>query len=124
MTLTITTTDYETYVYKEKSVQSLLTSGSKNLKIYKVKVVFGAGDNYSTGGVTADISAGLKQDAYIWVIPEYTDSGLNYQYNKSTGKILCYTATASPDSSKALSEVVNGSSLTNSKTFEFVVLEA
>ena len=122
MTLTITTTDYETYVNKEKSVQALLTAG-KNPKIYQVKVVFGAGDNYVTGGVTADLSAGIKEDAYVWVLPEYTDSGLQFQYNKSTGKIQCYTATASADSSKALSEVVNGSTLTNSKTFTFVVLE-
>lgn len=122
MTLTITTTDYEGYVNKEKSVQALLTAG-KTAKIYSVKVVFGAGDNYATGGVTADLSATIQQDAYIWVLPEYTDSGLHFQYNKSTGKIQCYTATASADSSKALSEVVNGSSLTNSKTFTFIVLE-
>ena len=123
MTLTITTTDYETYVPKEKSVQSLLNPYSKNPKIYAVKVVFGAGDNYATGGVTADLTAGIQRDAYAWVLPEYTDSGLVFQYNKSTGKIQCYTATASADSSKALSEVVNGSSLTNSKTFTFQVLE-
>lgn len=123
MTLTITTSDYETYVNKEKSVQALLNPGSKNPKIYSVKVVFGAGDNYVTGGVTADLSAGIQRDAYVWALPEYTDSGLAFQYNKSTGKIQCYTATASADSSKALSEVVNGSSLTNSKTFTFVVLE-
>jgi len=122
MTLTITTSDYETYVNKEKSLQALLTAGKRS-KVYSVKVVFGAGDNYVTGGVTADISATIKEDAYVWVIPEFTDSGLIFLYNKSTGKILCYTATASADSSKALSEVVNGSSLTNSKTFTFVVLE-
>lgn len=122
MTLSITTTDYETYVNKEKSVQALLTAG-KNAKIYQVKVVFGAGDNYATGGVTADISAGLKIDGYIAAIPEFTDSGLYFVYDKTAGKIKCFTATASPDSSKALSEVVNGSSLTNSKTFTFLVLE-
>jgi len=123
MTLTITTTDYETYVNKEKSVQSLLNPGSKNPKIYSVKVVFGAGDTYSTGGVTADLTAGIQQDAYVWVLPEYTDSGLIFQYNKSTGKIQCFTATASSDSSKALTEVVDGSTITESKTFTFVVLE-
>lgn len=123
MTLTITTTDYELYVNKEKSVQSLLNPYSKRPKIYSVKVVFGASDTYSTGGVTADLSAGIQEDAYVWVLPEWTDSLLHFQYNKSTGKIQCFTATATPDSSKALTEVVTGSTLTQSKTFTFIVLE-
>lgn len=122
MTLSITTSDYETYVSKEKSAQALLTAG-KTSKVYQVKVVFGSGDTYTTGGVTADLSAGIQQDGYALVIPEYTDSGLVFNYNKTTGKILCYTATASSDSSKALSEVVNGSTLTESKTFTFWVIE-
>lgn len=117
MALTISTSDWTAAnVRKTLSWQSALTS---KLRIYKIKVTFGASDNYATNGVSADLKEG-RISTLVSVIPEYNDAGVVAQYDKSNEKIKCFVTGAS--NGAVLAELADASTAVNSKIFEFLVI--
>ena len=116
MALTISTSDWtNANVRKTLSVQAALVS---KLRIYSIKVTFGAGDNYATNGVSADLKEG-RISTLVAVSPTYTDSKLVVQYDKTNEKIKVFTGSGNGN---ILAEVPNSSALVNSKIFEFLVI--
>lgn len=118
MALTISVTDWTSQgANKNLSIQALLTS---KFKIYTVKVLFGAGDNYATSGVAANLKADGRISTIISAIPAYSDAAVVFQYNRATGKILMYGSNGAGPA--ALLELGAASPVPNSKTFEFLVI--
>ena len=117
MALTISTSDWtNANVRKTLSFNAALVS---KLRIYSIKVTFGASDNYASNGVSAD----LKEDrisTLVAVIPTFTDSQHKVEYDKANEKIKLFTVGGSAGA--ALAELANASNLTNSKVFEFLVI--
>ena len=115
MALTISTSDWTSAnVRKTLSFQAALVS---KLRIYSIKVTFGASDNYATNGVSADLKEG-RISTLVAVTPTYTDSKLVVQYDKTNEKIKVFTGSGNGN---ILAEVPNSSALVNSKVFEFLV---
>lgn len=120
MTVTASTATWETYVNKQKDFQSALTAG-KSLKFYHTKVTFGAADNYVTNGVAIDLGAsGVVIDAIICAIPVTNSLGVLAVYDAVNKKIKMYGSNGAAPA--ALVELPNASTLTQSQTFEFVVI--
>ena len=121
MALTISTSDWTgANVRKTLSFNAALVS---KLRIYTTKVTFGAGDNYATGGVSADLKeAGVS--TLVAVIPTYDDSLRIVQYDKTNEKIQLYDVgnPLTGGETQALTEVVDTSSACASKVFEFLVI--
>ena len=116
MALTISTTDWTSAnVRKTLSWQAALVS---KLRVYAIKVTFGASDNYATNGVSADLKEG-RISTLVAVIPTYTNSPHIVQYDKANEKIKLYFGA---DAVSALSEVANANNGCNSKIFEFLVI--
>ena len=116
MALTISTSDWTSAnVRKTLSWQAALTS---KLRVYAVKVTFGGSDNYATNGVSADLKEG-RISTLVAVIPTFTDSKLEVQYDKTNEKIKAFTGSGNGN---ILAEVPNSSALVNSKVFEFLVI--
>jgi len=116
MALTISTSDWtNANVRKTLSWQAALVS---KLRVYAIKVTFGAGDNYATNGVSADLKEG-RISTLVAVTPTYTDSKLVVQYDKTNEKIKVFTGSGNGN---ILAEVPNSSALVNSKVFEFLVI--
>ena len=116
MALTISTSDWtNANCRKTLSFQAALVS---KLRIYSIKVTFGAGDNYATNGVSADLKEG-RISTLVAVSPTYTDSKLVVQYDKTNEKIKVFTGSGNGN---ILAEVPNASALVNSKIFEFLVI--
>ena len=116
MALTISTSDWTSAnVRKTLSVQAALVS---KLRIYSIKVTFGASDAYATNGVSADLKEG-RISTLVAVSPTYTDSNLVVQYDKTNEKIKVFTGSGNGN---ILAEVPNSSALVNSKIFEFLVI--
>jgi len=116
MALTISTADWtNANVRKTLSIQAALVS---KLRIYSIKVTFGASDNYATNGVSADLKEG-RISTLVAVSPTYTDSKLVVQYDKTNEKIKVFTGSGNGN---ILAEVPNSSALVNSKIFEFLVI--
>ena len=116
MALTISTTDWTSAnVRKTLSWQAALVS---KLRVYAIKVTFGASDNYATNGVSADLKEG-RISTLVAVIPTYTNSLHVVQYDKANEKIKLYFGA---DAVSALTEVANANSQCNSKVFEFLVI--
>ena len=116
MALTISTNDWTSAnVRKTLSWQAALVS---KLRVYAVKVTFGASDNYATNGVSADLKEG-RISTLVAVIPTYTNSPHVVQYDKANEKIKLYFGA---DAVSALTEVANANSQCNSKVFEFLVI--
>ena len=117
MALTISTSDWtDANVRKTLSWQAALTS---KLRVYAIKVTFGASDNYATGGVSAD----LKQSrikTLVAVIPTYNNSRQEVVYDKANQKIQLFDVGGNAQSKFV--EVANSSSTCNSKIFEFLVI--
>jgi len=123
MTLTISTSEWEQagVTPQNKSIQSALNS---KLSIYAVKVTFGSADNYSTNGVSADLKDPGRISTLVAVVPTYTDTGFVVQYDKANQKIKLYgeeQVSGETTPGAALNELANGSTLTQSKVFEFLV---
>ena len=117
MALTISTSDWTSAnVRKTLSWQAALVS---KLRVYAIKVTFGSGDNYATGGVSADLKEG-RISTLVAVIPTYTNSPHVVQYDKANEKIKILEVGGSAGS--AMTELANTSSATNSKIFEFLVI--
>ena len=85
----------------------------------KIKVTFGASDNYVTNGVSADLKEG-RISTLVSVIPEYNDAGVVAQYDKDNEKIKCFVTGAS--NGAVLAELADASTAVNSKIFEFLVI--
>ena len=118
MALTISTSDWTgANVRKTLSVQAALVS---KLRIYSIKVTFGASDNYVTNGVSADLKEGGRISTLVAVIPTYTDSRQEVQYDKANEKIKLFDVGGGAQSKFV--EVANASSTCNSKVFEFLVI--
>ena len=100
---------------KTLSWQAALVS---KLRVYAIKITFGAGDNYATNGVSADLKEG-RISTLVAVSPTYTDSKLVVQYDKTNEKIKVFTGSGNGN---ILAEVPNSSALVNSKVFEFLVI--
>ena len=116
MALTISTSDWTgANVRKTLSWQAALVS---KLRVYAIKVTFGASDNYATNGVSADLKEG-RISTLVAVIPTFTDSKLVVQYDKTNEKIKAFTGSGNGN---ILAEVPNSSALVNSKVFEFLVI--
>ena len=116
MALTISTTDWTSAnVRKTLSWQAALVS---KLRVYAIKVTFGASDNYATNGVSADLKEG-RISTLVAVIPTYTNSLHVVQYDKANEKIKLYFGA---DAVSALTEVANANAGCNSKIFEFLVI--
>ena len=116
MALTISSSTWtDANVRKTLSWQAALVS---KLRVYAIKVTFGAGDNYATNGVSADLKEG-RISTLVAVSPTYTDSKLVVQYDKTNEKIKCFTGSGNGN---ILAEVPNSSALVNSKIFEFLVI--
>ena len=115
MALTISTSDWTSAnVRKTLSWQAALVS---KLRVYAIKVTFGASDAYATNGVSADLKEG-RISTLVAVIPTYTNSPHVVQYDKANEKIKLYGS----GSGSSLTEVANTSSTTNSKIYEFLVI--
>ena len=116
MALTISSSDWtNANVRKTLSWQAALVS---KLRVYAIKITFGAGDNYATNGVSADLKEG-RISTLVAVTPTYTDSKLVVQYDKTNEKIKAFTGSGNGN---ILAEVPNASALVNSKVFEFLVI--
>ena len=116
MALTISTSDWTgANVRKTLSWQAALVS---KLRVYAIKVTFGASDAYATNGVSADLKEG-RISTLVAVIPTYTNSLHIVQYDKANEKIKLYFGAAAVS---ALTEVANANSGCNSKIFEFLVI--
>ena len=116
MALTISTSDWtNANVRKTLSWQAALTS---KLRVYAIKVTFGSGDNYATGGVAADLKEG-RISTLVAVIPEYTDSAYKVEYDKANEKIKLYSVGGSAGA--VFAEVANSTAIAN-KVFEFLVI--
>ena len=116
MALTISTSDWtDANVRKTLSFQSALVS---KLRIYSIKVTFGASDNYATNGVSADLKEG-RISTLVAVIPEFTDSLYKVEYDKTNEKIKLYSVGGSAGA--VFAEVANSTSIAN-KVFEFLVI--
>jgi hypothetical protein len=117
MALTISTKDWtDANVRKTLSFQAALTS---KLRVYAIKVTFGSGDNYATGGVSADLKEG-RISTLVAVIPTYTNSKREVVYDKANEKIQLYDVGGAATS--AFTETPNTSSACASKVFEFLVI--
>ena len=118
MAITISTSDWTgANVRKTLSWQAALTS---KLRVYAVKVTFGSGDNYATGGVSVDLKEGRRVKTLVAVIPTYTDSKREVVYDKANEKILLYDVGG--NATAAFAETPNTSSACASKVFEFLVI--
>ena len=116
MALTISSSTWtDANVRKTLSWQAALVS---KLRVYAIKVTFGASDNYATNGVSADLKEG-RISTVVAVTPTYTDSKLVVQYDKTNEKIKVFTGSGNGN---ILAEVPNSSALVNSKVFEFLVI--
>jgi len=116
MALTISSSTWtDANVRKTLSWQAALVS---KLRVYAIKVTFGASDNYATNGVSADLKEG-RISTLVAVTPTYTDSKLVVQYDKTNEKIKTFTGSGNGN---ILAEVPNSSTLVNSKVFEFLVI--
>ena len=116
MALTISSSTWtDANVRKTLSWQAALVS---KLRVYAIKVTFGASDNYATNGVSADLKEG-RISTLVAVTPTYTDSKLVVQYDKANEKIKVFTGSGNGN---ILAEVPNSSALVNSKVFEFLVI--
>ena len=117
MALTISTKDWtDGNVRKTLSWQAALTS---KLRVYAIKVTFGASDNYATGGVSADLKEN-RIKTLVAVIPTYTNSKREVVYDKANEKILLYDVGG--NATAAFAETPNTSSTCASKVFEFLVI--
>ena len=117
MALTISTADWtNANVRKTLSFNAALVS---KLRIYSIKVTFGGSDNYATNGVSADLKEG-RISTLVAVIPTYTDSVQEVQYDKANEKIKLFDVGGGAQSK--FTEVANSSSTCNSKIFEFLVI--
>ena len=117
MALTISTSDWtNANVRKTLSWQAALTS---KLRVYAVKVTFGASDNYATNGVSADLKVS-RIKTLVAVIPTYNNSRQEVVYDKATEKIKLYDVGGS--ATTPFTETPNTSSACASKTFEFLVI--
>jgi len=116
MALTISSSTWtDANVRKTLSWQAALVS---KLRVYAIKVTFGASDNYASNGVSADLKEG-RISTLVAVTPTYTDSKLVVQYDKTNEKIKVFTGSGNGN---ILAEVPNASALVNSKIFEFLVI--
>jgi len=116
MALTISSSTWtDANVRKTLSWQAALVS---KLRVYAIKVTFGASDNYATNGVSALLIVG-RISTLVAVIPTFTDSKLVVQYDKTNEKIKAFTGSGNGN---ILAEVPNSSALVNSKVFEFLVI--
>jgi len=117
MALTISSSDWtNANVRKTLSWQAALVS---KLRVYAIKVTFGASDNYATNGVSADLKEG-RISTLVAVVPTYTDSRQEVQYDKANEKIKLFDVGGGAQSKFV--EVANASSTCNSKVFEFLVI--
>ena len=117
MALTISTSDWTSAnVRKTLSWQAALVS---KLRVYAIKVTFGASDNYATNGVSADLKEG-RISTLVAVIPTYNNILREVVYDKANEKIKILEVGGSAGS--AMTELANTSSATNSKIFEFLVI--
>ena len=117
MALTISTADWTSAnVRKTLSFNAALVS---KLRIYSIKVTFGAGDNYETDGVSADLKEG-RISTLVAVIPTYTNSLREVVYDKANEKILLYDVGGS--ATTPFTETPDTSSACASKVFEFLVI--
>ena len=116
MALTISSSTWtDANVRKTLSWQAALVS---KLRVYAIKVTFGASDAYATNGVSADLKEG-RISTLVAVTPTFTDSKLVVQYDKTNEKIKAFTGSGNGN---ILAEVPNASALVNSKVFEFLVI--
>ena len=96
--------------------------GTPDLRMGVAKVVFGAGENYVTGGIDikTGILAALNMNTVHAVIEGNHDAaGLVVRYNASDGKLLFYE---SGTADAPLDELNSASALINSKiVFCFVI---
>ena len=116
MALTISSSTWtDANVRKTLSWQAALVS---KLRVYAIKVTFGASDNYATNGVSADLKEG-RISTLVAVIPTFTDSKLVVQYDKTNEKIKTFTGSGNGN---ILAEEPNSSAVVNSKVFEFLVI--
>ena len=117
MALTISSSDWtNANVRKTLSWQAALVS---KLRVYAIKVTFGASDNYATNGVSADLKEG-RISTLVAVIPTYNNHSREVVYDKANEKIKLLEVGGSTGS--AMTELANTSSATNSKIFEFLVI--
>ena len=117
MALTISTSDWTSAnVRKTLSWQAALVS---KLRVYAIKVTFGASDNYATNGVSADLKEG-RIYTLVAVIPTYSNISREVVHDKANEKIKISEVGGSAGS--AMTELANASSATNSKIFEFLVI--
>jgi len=117
MALTISSSDWtNANVRKTLSWQAALVS---KLRVYAIKVTFGSGDNYATGGVSADLKEG-RISTLVAVLPTYTNSLREVVYDKANEKIKLYDVGGAATST--FSETPNTSSACASKVFEFLVI--
>jgi hypothetical protein len=125
MTITVTVdTNWKNDVAKSKTLNALNVAG-KFSKIWLAHVAWGT-SGYTNTGVTVNLdSDGVKVDDYLAVIPAFTDSGLHFVYDKSTGKVKLYGQNATgtnPTPVAALAELESGSTLADGKVFDFLVI--
>lgn len=119
---------YAKVVGTTRSAQALTVS---KIKISKIRVTYGAGDNYTTGGNTVDLSDGGRIKTVIAAIPIYTSKGIHGVYvagtSSSNGKFLIYgeindDAAGVNTDAKELTQLTAASTITNSLIVDFLVI--
>ena len=117
MALTISSSTWtDANVRKTLSWQAALVS---KLRVYAIKVTFGASDNYVTNGVSADLKEG-RISTLVAVIPTYTNSKREVVYDKANEKIQLFDVGG--NATAPYVETPNTSSACASKVFEFLVI--
>lgn len=120
MALSYSTATWDNNINKRPPVQALLNSKAK---IYTIRVTFGGTDDYSTGGVTADIKQGKCNDI-LYAQCFYTDSKCLIQYDIANGKIQAFgqTPTSATATAIAFDELDASDQALRSKVFDFLVI--
>ena len=118
MAVTTSTSDWtNANVRKTLSWQAALVS---KLRVYAVKVTFGSGDNYATGGVSVDLKQGKRIKTLVAVIPTYSTCLQEVRYDKANEKIQLFDVGG--NATAPFVETPNTSSACASKVFEFLVI--
>jgi len=122
MALTITSNEWERTVGVGHNLSIQAALNARKLKMYKIKVTFGASDNYVTNGVAADLKKrGAK--SIVAAICTSTTIGVIVNYDVVNEKIQMFGTdpAAGGGAITALPEVVNADTSTQSAVFDFLV---
>lgn len=120
MVLTTSTSEWDAKVNKNGTIQA---ANASPLKLFKVRVTYGAADNYvTTGNVMSLKLKGLK--TYVAVLPIEASIGVHVRYVTSSERI--FLRGQEPTNATAgiivFTELASASTLTQNATVDFLVI--